>query len=632
MLIASSIALMASIVGVDALAFRRHDPTHLSSRQAAGNRTADTPELKTWWHNSGEINTQTAVADENVRQSRLYSIQVASNGNASDYYDSFPYETIPRSGKGKLCHPDDPNTICDEDDGISIEDDMGVNMAWTQFLYGADAVVKVSRPGGDPIEAASDVVIRPTNLDLSVKVEDGSAMISVPYTPNTHGVRFSVEFADDIWEYRRSNGPQTDTHYVQNVDPSGDYYVESYDDTMPVVGREPINALLIFASPFPSEDLVPAIDDDTYEVQPGLVTGLDSVNQSVVYFGPGVYYFTGTSHAILSSSVSWVYLAPGAYVKGAMQYNKGDSNLKASGFGVLSGEQYVYQANPAEDYSNVKSDETSLKMWRGNGVTAGQKWTINGITTNAQPFNGMDFYGDTDGFSVDVSDYKIVGSFFYQTDGLQMYPGSQVRDVFYHVGDDGIKTYHSNVNAERFVVWKTNNAPIIQLGWYPRNIGNITINQVDVIHCRYSSYLDWAPRALIGSSASYLDSEATNTADTNTSISDYTVSNIRAEGPSPALISLKMLSNIDNFVVENAWIEEFVPLDIDTSVIRGFTDKKNNNEKVTLGAESEGGIGLRITNYSVGDEQISFDAGNWDKNSTGKLSVDTDYEGSWIVE
>lgn len=632
MLIAGSIAFMASIMGVDALAFRHRDPSHLISRQSAGNRTADSAELKTWWHNSGEINTETAVADENVRQSHLYSIQVASSVNSSDYYDSFAYETIPRSGKGKLCHPDDPDTICDEDDGVSIEDDIGATMAWTQFLYGTDVVVKVSRPGGDPIEAASDVVIRPTNLDFSVEVEDGSALISVPYTPGTHGTRFSVEFADDIWEYRRSSGLQTETHYVQNVDPSGDYYVESYDDTMPVVGREPTNSLLIFASPFPLEDLVPAIDDDTFEVEQGLVTGLDSIDQSVVYFGPGVYYFTGTAHGILSSSVSWVYLAPGAYVKGAMQYNKGDSDLKASGFGVLSGEQYVYQANTAENYSNIKSDETSLKMWRGNEVTAGQKWTINGLTTNAQPFNGMDFYGDTDSFTVDVSDYKQVGGFFYQTDGLQMYPGSQVRDVFYHIGDDGIKTYHSNVNAERFVVWKTNNGPIVQMGWYSRNISNITINDIDVIHCRYNTYLDWAPRALIGSSSSYLDSEATDTADTSTTISDYTVSNIRAEGLSPGLISLNMLSNIDNFVVENAWIEEFVPLDVDVSAIQGFTDKNNNGTKVTMGANSEDGIGLRIANYSVGDEQISFDAGNWNQNSTGKLSVDADYEDSWVVE
>lgn len=632
MLFTGTIALMASIAGVDALDFRRHNPSHLISRQDQGNRTADTPDLKTWWHNSGEINTETAVADENVRQSRLYSIQVASNGNASDYYDSFPYETIPRSGKGKLCHPDEPDSFCDEDDGITIEDAVGVSMAWTQFLYGADVVVKVSRPGGDPIEYASDVVIRPTNLDLPVKVEDGSALISVPYTPDTHGVRFSVEFADDIFEYHRSGSSQADGHYVQNVDPSGGYYVESYDDTMPVIGREPLNSLLIFASPFPSEDLIPAIDDDIYEVEPGLVTGLNSVNQSVVYFGPGVYYFTGTNHGILSPSVTWVYLAPGAYVKGAMQYNNGDSDLLASGFGVLSGEQYVYQANTAEDYSNIKSDETSLKMWRGNGVTSGQKWTINGLTTNAQPFNGMDFYGDTDGFSVDVSDYKQVGSFFYQTDGLQMYPGSQVRDVFYHVGDDGIKTYHSNVNAKRFVIWKTNNGPIIQMGWYSRNINNITINEVDVIHCRYHSYLDWAPRALIGSSSSYQDEESTDTADINTTISDYTVSNIRAEGLSPALISLNMLSNMENFVIENAWIEEFVPLDVDTSVIRGFTDKNNNNEKVTLGASSEDGIGLRITGYRVGDEDISFDAGNWGKNSTGKLDIDMDYEGNWILE
>ncbi|KAJ5649619.1 uncharacterized protein N7484_003342 [Penicillium longicatenatum] len=598
--------------------------------------TADSNDLKSWWHEAGVIDPHGPIADDSVRQSHLYSVQVASAGS-NTFYDSFVYETIPRSGKGKLCYPD-RSDICNEDDQVSIEDDIGVTMGWSQFLYGKDAVVKITRTDDKPILSADHITIRPTNREFDVTVSNNAAFIRVPYNPETNGARFSVEFADDIFEYRIKEKTQQST-YVQDVNPSGDYYVQSYTDSMPVVGREPLNALLIFASPFPSGVFVPSTQQDIYEVQPGLVESLQQVTKSVVSFGPGVYWFTGKNRAILPSSVSWVYLAPGAYVKGAIEYNNPNSpQLKATGYGVLSGEQYVYQANPAAGYSNTKSDLTSLKMWRGNGVTSGQTWVMNGITTSAAPFNVMDFYGDNDGvpppgFAVDITDYKQVGGYFGQTDGLEMYTNGRLQDVFYHVGDDGIKTYYSGVHAQRMIVWKTNNAPIIQMGWYPRNIEDIRLEDIDVIHCRYYSWLDFAPRALIGSSSSYLDINSDSTADITTTISNYTVANIRAEGISPGLISLNMLSNIDDFVIENAWIEELTPVpSLDISAIVGFTDKNHNNQKVSLGANSVNGVGLTIRGFQVGDTPIKFDSDNWDVNSAGRISIDPAFDSHYVVE
>lgn len=79
---------------------------------------------------------------------------------------------------------------------------------------------------------------------------------------------------------------------------------------------------------------------------------------------------------------------------------------------------------------------------------------MNGIITSTPPFNGIDFYDSSgnappDGFSVDVSDYKQVGGFYSQTDGLEMYSNGHRRDIFYHTGDDSIKAYYSGVLAER---------------------------------------------------------------------------------------------------------------------------------------------------------------------------------------
>jgi hypothetical protein len=123
-------------------------------------------------------------------------------------------------------------------------------------------------------------------------------------------------------------------------------------------------------------------------------------------------------------------------------------------------------------------------MWRGDTTTNCQTWTVDGVTLNAPSFNSMDFYGPVNTFGVFASDYKQVGAFFGPTDGIEMYPGSHVRDIFYHAGDDVIKTYYSNILAERITVWKTNNAPIIQFGWYQRDLANITVDYVNVIHTR----------------------------------------------------------------------------------------------------------------------------------------------------
>lgn len=603
--------------------------------RATTNATAQLPGvLSSWWHPTGEINTQTPVQNGNVRQSHLYSVQVAQASKPSQFYNSFVYESIPRNGNGDLCTPStpgSPGTLCatPTDDQITIEPSVNITMAWTQFLYGADTIVQVSRLNGQPI-AASDVVIRPSNLAYTINSVNGAALITVPY--NSNGVRFSVEFQDDLWTYRNQQGGEN-SHYVQDVNPNGVAYVSSYTSDMPIVGVEPRNALLIFASPFPTSDLVPNDPENTLNVRAGRITGLNTTTKSIVYFGPGVYWSTGADHALLSSSVNWVYFAPGAYVKSAIEYSSGASQLKATGFGVLSGEQYVYQANTQLGYANTKSDDNSLHIWKAVTGTTGVTWTLHGVTMNAPPFNSMDFYGNVDSFTVNAWDYKQVGAFFGQTDGIEMYPGSNVHDIFYHAGDDVLKTYYSNVLVERVVVWKTNNAPIIQFGWYPRTLTNITVDSVDVVHCRYISQAAPYPRALVGSAASYLNTAATNDASINAYISDYTVSNWRSEGLSPALLGINPLSNIDTFLIENVWIEELAPdtTQVDMSTFTVFTDSSNNNAPVKLGQNSPNNLGLTIKNYTVGNTRVTLAAGNWDSYSLGRLDIDGSYWQRWTA-
>ncbi|KAF2087522.1 glycoside hydrolase family 49 protein [Saccharata proteae CBS 121410] len=594
------------------------------ARPPSANNTANSDQLKTWWHDTGEINWKTPVQPGNVRQSHVYYVQVSTQDDLLDgnYYDSFVYETIPRNGNGNIKVPGDPSSNCSDYDGITIEDTVNITMAWTQFLYSSDVVVRVQRP----FNAASDgnVTIRPTTLNYPVTELEGDIYITVPFSE--HGTRFSVEFGDDLYTYRDNcDGP--DCQYVQSEDPTASHYWGNITDYNAVMGVEPRNALLIFASAIPNDDQVPDMNTtSTLHVSQGLVTGLDKINASTVVFNPGVYWFTGTAHAELSSSVNWVYIAPGAYVKGAIQFNTGDDVMKATGHGVLSGEQYVYQANTNARYENIKSNSESLRMWTGNSwATKHQTFLISGPTTNAPPFNSMDFTGDLDTISVQASDYKQVGAFFTQTDGMEIYPGSSVRDVFYHSGDDTIKTYYSDVDVRRVVVWKTHTAPVVQFGWASRNLSNITVDDVSVVHSRYVA--NSSHPSLIGMNQVYPDAETrTDTAVLKNTVTDVTFSNLRSEGIGGNLMRICPLATFRNVRIVNVSLDGFSARTngIGVGEVAAWTDAEG--EPVEL-------ENFSVTNYYVGGEKVSMSDGNWGVNGTGRLNVAGQYlkEGGFTV-
>ena len=519
----------------------------------------------------------------------------SSTESDATFYDSFVYETIPRNGNGNILTPNDPSSTTTNDDGITIEADINMTMAWTQFLYQSDVVVKIHRLDGFQANASS-VSIRPTTLQYTTTPSGGDIYITVPYS--AEGTRFSVEFEDRLYEFHDSCAT-SECGFVQNRDPSGCSYVEKFTAENPIMGIEPLDSLLIFASAWPSADMIPNANASTsHVVKPGLVSGLDQIDAITVIFNPGVYYFTGTAHANLSSSVNWVYLAPGAYVKGAVEFKTVSPEIKATGYGVLSGEQYVYQANQSEGYANVESNEDSLRMWRGisaNGVN--QTIYLNGVTVNAPPFNSMDFFGDVNTLSVQAWDYKQVGAFFGQTDGLEIYPGSSIHDVFYHSNDDTIKTYYSDVDVQRITVWKGTTAPVIQFGWASRSLSNITVNDVDLIHSRWNS--NGSNPGLIGGDQAYTadEDDDTNTADCTNTIQDVTFSNLRGEGLTGNLFRIRPLSNLANFKIQNVYLEEPVIASsgIPFSYLPVFTDSSGTAVKVT---------NLTIDEFYVGDAKV----------------------------
>lgn len=593
------------------------------SQSTSQQNTISDSRLHTWWHETGEINTRTRVENGSVRQSHKYFIQVALEEDPY-WYDSFVYETIPRNGRGNIYspweHQNDINSQKD-DDGISLEGRIGVTMAWSQFEYSEDVKVKIKRVSGQPLGSCKEVVIRPAVEASVLQLEDtndGGIVIHVP--KSEYGRRFSVEFPHDLYTYR-SNG-QT--------------YVE---DEGCIVGIEPKNALLIFASPFLPPEMTPRLDGSNVRtMKPGPINLGDWGSQPILYFPPGVYWMNsdavggapriGEMHMTLHPNTYWVHFAPGAYVKGAIEYSTKAAVFYATGHGVLSGEHYVYLANIGARYQGVKGNLLSLRMWCHRSTESRrQTWQCVGPTINAPPYHSMEFF-DANGNShpdvpVLISDYKQVGAFFFQTGGPQMYSGSIVSNVFYHVNDDGIKAYYSHVLLSRAVVWKANNNPIIQVGWSPRSVVNFHINNLYVVHSRYRRSEMYVPTALIGSSPCYDQNNAPVKPDLTKAIS-MTIENVMVEGLGMSLLRLTPLANYRNFVIRN--------ISYDGGLIQ---DGSTWNQfgpigcSVVLPSSPPVSMRLKIENWTVKGQRVNMD--NFHHDRLGKFNIDASYWGQWSI-
>ncbi|KAL9092930.1 MAG: hypothetical protein Q9159_000554 [Coniocarpon cinnabarinum] len=613
------------------------------------NNTVSDSKLQTWWHQEGVIDSTGSIPDGSIRQSHKYAVQVAPVSNQSVFYDSFIYESIPRNGNGAITVPGDHSSVqFDAQDGVTIEPLLNTTMAWTQFLYNEDVILKITRIDNTTAPASTaNMTIRPTTNNYTTAASGASILVRVPFQGN--GTRFSIEFEDDLVNYRTMATSPTcvnsssvatgDCSYVQNVNHTSGNFFTTFNSSMPTVGVEPRNALLIFASPFPSSDLVAQYNaPGVQSIQPGYVEHLDQSPASTLFFPPGVFWLGGKAHAYLSQSTTWVYLSPGAYVKGAFQFTATNaSSLTISGFGILSGEQYVYMANPEADYSSQKSDTTCLRMFKGQAAQEGNTtFTLTGITMANPPFNSMDFTGDSQALSTNAWDYKQVGAWFDQTDGLETYPNSVVHDLFYHSSDDTLKLYHSNVSISDVIIWKKTNGPAIQLGWNPRNVSDVTVTNVSQIHSRYftNDAAGTTGDALIMSTVFPDDATNMNTADTSCYLANVSISNLRAEGISPSLMRLSPLMNYDDLHVQGAWIEELSPIEtgLQTSWAHKWTDGNRNGQPVQFGANSPTGMGVRIEGFYVGSEKIGFAEKNWDTTSLGSLDFDDFFWGGWTVQ
>lgn len=569
--------------------------------------------LYTWWHDRVERQAATEVAADKVRQSTHYEVRVATTKQEESFKSSFVYMSIPRSGKLKVGYT--------HEDGAEFAEAAKLSMSWTSFLFDSDVWLEVNLKGGAPITSINDVTIRPTTLNFEKQFIDSDTIrIKIPYSAN--GYRFSVEFESQQYiSYNNNNGSTGQLSMNNN----------GY-----AIHREPKNSLLIFAQPNYTPDtraeLIPAGTDIFYPAE-GKVN-LSNVNKGIVYFKPGIYYMDGNYHAYLPANVYWVYLAPGAYVKGAFQFRDTKDNYKVTGYGVLSGEQYVYEPDKTNGYNHRLASKSNchgdcVKMLQFQSSTTQQTLRLQGVTINEPPYHSFTLYGDEDSFAMDVSEYQQVGSWYWQTDGIELYSGSKLKNSFFHANDDVLKLYHSNLMVDGVVIWKNENGPVIQFGWSPRNLQNITAKNIDVIHNRMYWKDQKHNTCIINFANSWEASESNwdKKANINTWIKNITLENIRSEGMNLCALRIYALSNIENIKVKNLWIEKWneLPNSSQYNLMQAMRNEAGTKVSITPGN------GIALENYSVGNQPIAKPGALWSQDQLGRIDFDAALDSSWVA-
>lgn len=624
-----------------------------TARLAAGEHNG----IRTWTHDRTSRTTTGAVARDEVRQSPFYSVRVAPASAPDRTQDSFTYLSVPRNGEEKKGYT--------AEDGADYAARTNATMSWSTFEYGPEVkevFVYVTLLNGQSVDDPNQVTVRPTSVkDRSIKVEaieDGgrTARIRVPYSAD--GYRLSVEFPS-----------QTITTYTDK-----DGVLGEEADSRTFLESQPRNAMLLFAQPRAPKDTVPdAGAAEVLSVAPGDISALDATagadsSKSTLYFGPGVYSMSGASLPQLPRNISRVYLAPGAFVKGGFHFadNEDTTEYQVTGYGVLSAEEYVYEADTRDGFRSFQDPghpeyRDTDKRVRANchadcakplrlssSSARAQHLTLQGITVKEPAYHSFVVYGDESTFRMDVSNYQQVGAWYWQTDGLEMYsnPGegrSTLRNSFFHANDDVFKLYHSQVDLSNNVVWKGQNGPVFQWGWAPRNVDDVTVTGTEIIHSRMFSH-DVAHNSCVFNSARHWeDTGATNTADPSTTVSNMTFTNTRVEGSVNCAIRVYALSNTENVTIDGLTIDGWngQSTDLTQSRLQLLTSK--DGQKVRFGSTDGTVKGLRLRGYRVGQgggatgarpagyTTITTNGNEWQSDRPGRLNFDAELWGRWTA-
>jgi hypothetical protein len=325
--------------------------------------------------------------------------------------------------------------------------------------------------------------------------------------------------------------------------------------------------------------------------------------------------------------VRWVYLAPGAYVKGAFEFvHDNQPAYKVTGFGVISGEQYVYEPDTNNGYRHkVASDchGSCVKLLRLASSPQQQTLDLQGVTFANPPYHSFVVYGWEETMQMRVEGLKQVGAWFWQTDGIELYSNSTMKNTFFHANDDVLKMYHNNTHVENTVIWKNENGPVIQWGWSPRDQANVHVKDTYVIHNKMYWKDVKGNTCVLNAAPSWSDTYAPP--NPNRTVKNLFFENIHVEGMTNCAIRLYALANTENVHVKNLQIDRWNELDA-WSQQSNFRRLSNT---LSIGNESWNSRGLKLENYSVGGVRISKWNDTWFDSAIGRLNFDGELWDSW---
>ncbi|HFI0640407.1 TPA: family 49 glycosyl hydrolase [Streptococcus suis] len=542
------------------------------------------------------IKSEGAIKDDEIRQSTHYSATVMTGENGENEQDSFVHMSVPRSGIGKVGY--------EKEDGAEFAFNNGMTQSWTSFTYSTDIWVKISLLDGSKIHSADDVTISPNKFSHFEKkmLDDSTIAIKIPYVEN--GIRLSVEFKSEMMNVYAHDG----TWGAQDNNSNG---------ADKLVSTEPRHSMIIVATPELSLSDIPTEADGKIQyMEPGRWQEVRE-DTDILVIKKGLHYMTNKAIAKLDY-VKWIYFEDGAYVKGAFDFQSNPNIYKISGYGTLSTEQYGYEMSSKTFEYNIAGNEgggwvdniKALRFWATD-----RTMDIVGLTVANPSYHTMVAYGDEEHFKTNFTQFNQFGAWFWQTDAPEVYGGGTMKDCFIMSNDDTFKLYHSNSTYDNIIVWKEENGPVFQWGWTGRNISNINVSNVVIIHSR----MHW------NNDNTGLFNSASNLGDGNFgdrfTIDGLHFKNIRFEDRLNTLVRLHENGNLKNVTVDGVYINNWT--------------ETNNDGSTSSTIEHEGsGIleNLSIANYYVNGELITFESKNWESHQLGRLNFDVKYWGNWSLK
>ncbi len=398
-------------------------------------------------------------APEGLEPSPLYKVQVEIDTN--DWQSSYVYFNPARR------------------DGSGADEQKARSMNWTTFCIDRPTRIRITSKD----HQAENVVIRPSRFDIKSKPIDPHT-IELTLEP---GQKVSVEFPGTINPHTFTGPP---------------YGIPTVTD-----------ALLIFADTPPSEPAPSG--DEVAVIAPGLhateypVDGLDGITAHRSTLGtadqkPIVRFLKGIhdlGYWQVPNNIEKIHLDPGAVVFGALDilplgelpgdvdidttyrdaWHKKElrPNFQLTGHGVLSGTKLPWHLK--KDFSYHPHDH----YWQHVKLVqlAVEDVILRDVTLVDAPYWTVSFINDADKRTTGTfENFKIVGSWTYNNDGLPLARNGVIRNAFIHANDDSIKLYHSDAKVENCVLWQNCNGAVFQFGWFPKSLSNVTVTNVDIIH------------------------------------------------------------------------------------------------------------------------------------------------------